>query len=294
MDLSVVVPFYNVRPYIGRCIEGLLAQDFPADRFEVLMVDNNSTDGSAEVVRRYPRVRLLREAKQGAYAARNRGLAHARGRLVAFTDPDCIPGPDWLRRLHGAFECPSTHVVMGRSVPAGPSAALRLLAAYEHYKDLYIFDSPDPTVYYGHTNNLTARRETLEAFGPFVERRRGADVIFTRRTVDGRGCEAVRYEPLARVEHLEITDLITYYRKNFIYGRSRRRYSRIMHARPLRPGERLSIYAHAVRSEGLGLAAAASLLALLGVGVSCWYAGALTALRPPPWPLPLRNPSLNA
>jgi glycosyltransferase involved in cell wall biosynthesis len=279
---SVVIPFYDVRPWIGRCVEGLLAQDYPADRFEILMVDNNSTDGSAEVVRRHPRVTLLREEKQGAYAARNRGVAHAVGELVAFTDPDCVPRRDWLRRLDHAFRDPPVQIVMGRAIPAGAGRALALLSLYEHHKDRHIFGSPDPLVYYGHTNNLTARREALEAFGPFVERRRGADVIFTRRTVEAWGCDTVRYEPRAIVDHLEIDALGTYYRKIFVYGRSRRNYSRIMPARPLSTRERLTIWAAAVRGGELGPAEAAKLLALLGVGVGCWYAGALSALRPEP------------
>lgn len=286
MVISVIVPFYNAGSYIERCIEGLLAQTYPAHQFEILMVDNNSTDASTDIVRRYPRVTLLREAKQGAYAARNLGLAHARGHLIAFTDPDCVPSADWLQRLHDAFEQPAVQVVMGRTVPAWSSSALALLAVYEHYKDLYIFASDDPTVYYGHTNNLSARREALDAFGPFVEHRRGADVIFVRRTVESWGSASVQYEPRARVEHLEVADLPAYYRKVVIYGRSRRRYSRIIYARPLRMGERMSIYTRAVRSEQLGPVAAAKLLALLGIGVGCWYAGALSALRSTPSPRP--------
>lgn len=286
MDVSVIIPFYNAAPTIERCIQGLLAQDLPPERFEILMVDNNSTDASAAIVRRYPRVTLLREPKQGAYAARNRGLAHARGRILAFTDPDCVPRPDWLRHLEGAFEAQARQIVMGRNLPPGASTAMALLGAYRHHKDRYIFTATDPTVYYGHTNNLAARHETMEALGPFVECRRGADVVFVRRTVERYGCDAVTYEPRAQVEHLEVADLATFYRKNFTYGRSWRTYRRIIPARPLRPPEQVAIYLRAVHREGLGPVAAARLLLMLGLGVACWHAGALLASRPPTDSLP--------
>jgi glycosyltransferase involved in cell wall biosynthesis len=280
MDISVVIPFYNAAPYIEHCIRGLLAQEYPSDAFEILMVDNNSTDGSTEIVRRYPQVNLLHESKQGAYAARNRGLAHARGDLIAFTDPDCVPHVGWLQRLHDAFADTATHVVMGRSLPGGPSEALALLDAYEHHREAYVLASEDATLYYGHTNNMAARRGALDSFGPFEERPRGADTIFVRRTVEGWGCPSVQYEPRAQVDHLEVSDLQTYYRKVFTYGRSRQSYSRIIHARPLRTDERIAVYLRAVRAEHLGAVAAAKLLVLLVLGVGCWYAGALSALRP--------------
>ncbi len=210
-NVSVIVPFYNAEPYIEHCIRGLLAQELPAAEFEILMVDNNSTDRSAEIVARYPRIRLLHEPKQGAYAARNRALEHARGDLLAFTDPDCVPRPDWLSRLLAPLCDPRVQVVIGRSDPASRSPALALLAAWEHQRELYIFGSGDPLLYYGRTNNLATRRIALQAHGPFVEVLRGGDTIFVRRVADRSGCEAVRYMPDARVLHLEIDSLRAYF-----------------------------------------------------------------------------------
>ena len=96
MDFSIVVPFFNAEPFIERCIEGVLGQSYSSDRYEVLMVDNNSTDGSAAIVRRHSRVKLIQESEQGSYAARNRGVIEARGEILAFTDPDCVPRRNWL------------------------------------------------------------------------------------------------------------------------------------------------------------------------------------------------------
>jgi glycosyltransferase involved in cell wall biosynthesis len=112
-DISVVVPFYNPGHHLERCAVGLLRQSYPSSRYEIIMVDNNSTDRSTEIVQRYPEVRLLLEPKQGAYAARNRGVAAAEGHIIAFTDADCVPAPDWLEQMDAALSAPGVEVAQG-------------------------------------------------------------------------------------------------------------------------------------------------------------------------------------
>ena len=99
MRVSVIVAFLNEEPYLEQCLQALLGQDFPREEYEVIFVDNGSRDGSAEIVRRYPDVHLMEEQRPGHYAARNTGLAVARGELIAFTDGDCAPSRGWLRQI---------------------------------------------------------------------------------------------------------------------------------------------------------------------------------------------------
>ncbi|MBU0677409.1 MAG: glycosyltransferase [Verrucomicrobia bacterium] len=100
--VSVVIPVFNDEDRIRIVIEALLSQSLPREQFEVIIVDNGSTDGTAKVIEeyagKYPGViRLEREDKiQSSYAARNRGIEVARGALLAFTDSDCVPQPEWL------------------------------------------------------------------------------------------------------------------------------------------------------------------------------------------------------
>jgi glycosyltransferase involved in cell wall biosynthesis len=94
--VSVIVPVFDDAERLARCLEALAQQTYPADRYEVIVVDNGSTDGSPDLAARFPRARLEREPEPGSYAARNRGIAVARGEVLAFTDSDCVPTPDWL------------------------------------------------------------------------------------------------------------------------------------------------------------------------------------------------------
>jgi O-antigen/teichoic acid export membrane protein/GT2 family glycosyltransferase len=94
--VSVIIPVYNNASGLGLCLAALAPQTYPATRFEVIVVDNGSTDDVADVVARFPQVRLISEARPGSYAARNRGLSVATGDIIAFTDSDCIPDVGWI------------------------------------------------------------------------------------------------------------------------------------------------------------------------------------------------------
>jgi GT2 family glycosyltransferase len=114
----VVVPVLNRSEAIGRCIEALLEQDYP--KYEVIIVDNGSTDGTRDIVAHYP-VTLIVEERRNPYTARNRGIEAASGDIVAFTDSDCVPTPHWLSRLVGAYADDDVCAVGGRLLPLSPS-----------------------------------------------------------------------------------------------------------------------------------------------------------------------------
>lgn len=94
--VSVIVPVCNGASCIAKNIESLLAQTYPKDRFEIIVVDNGSTDGTEEIVKKYPALFLQENKIRTSYAARNKGLAHACGDIVAFTDADCVARRDWI------------------------------------------------------------------------------------------------------------------------------------------------------------------------------------------------------
>ena len=84
--MSVVIPCYNQAHFLSEAIESVLAQSYP--NFEVVVVDDGSTDDTSEVARRYSKVQCIRQENQGLSAARNTGLGHSRGEYVVFLDAD--------------------------------------------------------------------------------------------------------------------------------------------------------------------------------------------------------------
>ncbi len=123
--VSVIVPTRNRAPYLRELLNALSAQVYPADRFEVIVVDNSSTDGTEEVVHAaandavYP-LRYLRKQDDGPAASRNRGAELATGEILAFTDSDCVPSPYWVRRAVEHLR-PGVGVICGpiRPLPIG-------------------------------------------------------------------------------------------------------------------------------------------------------------------------------
>jgi glycosyltransferase involved in cell wall biosynthesis len=290
--ISVIVPAYNAEKTLKACLDAIRAQDIAADRFETIVVDNNSSDATRDIAGSFPRVRLLRERRQSSYAARNRGLSIARGDLIAFTDADCTPRSNWLDQLARQMADKNTMVVMGRDKSAGQTTAIRLLSDYDHRKEAYVMSSDNPDIYYGHTNNMMTRRETFEECGYFAELVRGGDVVFVHRVLSRYGTEAVKYHPESIVDHLEIRSAATYFKKAFVYGRSARRYAGIVPARPLSYRERMEVFHDTVESRGLSLRTSVYLFGLLAIGVASYELGQFS-LPGSGWARPVDSPTLR-
>lgn len=275
--ISVIVPFYNAEKYIKDCIESLTSQDFPADNYELIFVDNNSTDSSTDIVKRCPRAMLVSESKQSPYAARNRGTEHATGSIIAFTDPDCIAFPDWLTEIERAMSDPAVSVVLGQNLMGNDSPLLSMIQDYENEKEIYTFNSSDGRIYSAHTNNMAVRRVLFEELGPFVNKDRGSDVIFVNRVVNKYSPAAVVYRAPMKVRHMEIETPLDYYKKVFIYGMSLNQFKQPANFRSISFSQRLSVYKNAVRKREYSYPKSLALLVLLFVGALFWQAGAVNA-----------------
>jgi glycosyltransferase involved in cell wall biosynthesis len=125
-----------------RCLEAMARQDFPHNRFEVLVVDDGGDPPLDELVHRFHDrldVHLLRQRNAGPSAARNHGARHARGRFLAFTDDDCEVGVDWLRRFAERFNANPDQLLGGQTVNilrdnlCSSASQLILDVVYDHY-----------------------------------------------------------------------------------------------------------------------------------------------------------------
>jgi len=127
MRLTVAICTYNRAKLLQQTLAGIARQTFPADQFEVLVIDNNSTDRTAQVVAEFagarPAPRYVVETQQGLDHARNRALAEARGEIVVFADDDILMEPDWLTQLEAPFAADSggrIGAVGGEVIPVFP------------------------------------------------------------------------------------------------------------------------------------------------------------------------------
>lgn len=110
MKVSVIIPAHNEAASISRTLEAVLAQTYPD--FEVIVVDNASSDGTGDIASRFP-VKVVREARKGLLWAREAGRLAAGGEIIANIDADCLPESDWLSRGAAHFGNTSIAAVTG-------------------------------------------------------------------------------------------------------------------------------------------------------------------------------------
>ena len=96
--VSIIVPVYNSHNYLKKCLKALDNQTYPKGLYEVIVVDNGSEEDIKSVVNQFAQTKYAYESQPGSYVARNKGISDATGEIIAFTDADCIPAPDWLEK----------------------------------------------------------------------------------------------------------------------------------------------------------------------------------------------------
>ena len=215
--VSVVVPVRNGARTLRSCLVALLAQSYPAERFEILCIDNGSTDESVDVMRRFfPRVQVLGAKRRGASAARNEGIRRASHRWLAFTDCDCIADADWLASLMRFARSPRRADLMGgRIVAYQPTTPVERFCErlFDQQRAIAEFKPP-----YVVSANMIASRDTLTALGAFDESfPRGQDVELSYRAFFG-GRATFGYVDDAVVAHVNPASKAALWRKALQHG----------------------------------------------------------------------------
>lgn len=220
---SVIVPVYNGANTIERCLNALAAQTLSSEHYEVIVVDDGSTDGTVQVVERWftehPQMplRLICQANAGPASARNHGVKFARAPLLLFTDADCAPMPTWIETLIAPFADPDVAGVKGAYLTK--QTRLVPLFVQAEYEDRYDRMIGQPQIDFIDTYSAAYRRE------PFIENN-GFDPIFTTASVEDqefsfrlaqKGYRLV-FAPDARVAHLHDDNVSEYFRRKYYIG----------------------------------------------------------------------------
>lgn len=163
--ISVVIPALNEELLLGHCLESLVAQEC-AFSYEVIVVDNGSSDHTAEVAHRYG-ARVIYEERRGIGWARASGFTHARGAIIVSTDADTIVPRNWLARFAQVFqERPEVVGVGGRFVYVDGPLGVRLLGRIANYVTPVVARVA-PRLWSFSGFNFAVRREAYLASGGF-------------------------------------------------------------------------------------------------------------------------------
>lgn len=222
--VSVICPVYNDPGGIRTTIRSLLAQKYPSDRFEIIIVDNDSTDHTravaAELCRHHEHATVVDETTtQSSYAARNTGIRYQTGELLAFVDSDVVVEPTWLSDLVAAFDRTEADYLGCRVESFLPEGGTTLVGRYNTVTNFPVKFYLERRQY-APTCALAVRRPVVEDVGPFDGRLvSGGDVEFGQRVASAGYTQTFAEDVV--VYHPARTSFTNYLAKHFRIGRGK-------------------------------------------------------------------------
>lgn len=215
--ISVVICAYNAERTMDACLASLRELRYP--NYEVIVVNDGSTDRTEAIAQRYPQFRLISQSNKGLSVARNVGLEAARGEIVAYTDSDCVVDPDWLTYLAYKFTSSDFVAVGGPNLPPpedSPTAAY--VAAAPGGPTHVLLD--DEVAEHIPGCNMAFRKVALEGIGGFdpVHRAAGDDVDVCWRLQDAG--YRIGFSPAAQVWHFRRNTIRAYLKQQMGYGQA--------------------------------------------------------------------------
>jgi len=218
--VSIIVPVYNGEATLAACLESLLNLDFPKDKYEIIAVDNNSTDSTEAIIRKCSVKYISEKLIQTSYAARNSGISFAKGDVIAFTDADCVVSGDWLKLAVPEFDDSQLGCVVGGIRAYDPVTWVEKLLADKKSLDQtgklnHVF------MPYGQTANVFFRKDIFDKIGLFQEHwKSGGDADFAWR-MQLETSYTLKYVPQAFVRHRSRDTLVSVckQRARWMYGR---------------------------------------------------------------------------
>jgi len=216
-SISVVICAYNSEATIDACLQHTCALDYP--ELEVIVVDDGSTDATAEIVSRYERVRLVSIEQSGLATARNHGFQVARGELIAYLDADAYPDADWPYYLALGLDAPNVGGTGGPNLPPPDDPAGAHVVARSPGGPVHVLTADDRAEHVPGCN-MAFWKLVLNEVGGFdpVYRAAGDDVDLCWKALDRQW--KIGFHPAAVVWHHRRPGLAAYLRQQREYGRS--------------------------------------------------------------------------
>ena len=210
------MPTFNGASSIHECLNALVRETAGRDA-EIVVVDDGSTDGTADIVRQFPGSRLITQANAGPASARNRGASEAGGQLLLFTDDDCVPAPGWLDSMLAPFD--DEEVVGAKGVYRTRQSSLVARFVQIEYEDRYRRMNRFPCIDFIDTYSAAFRRDRfleLSGYDTSFPVACAEDVELSYR-MSARGWK-MRFVPAAAVYHTHPDTLWKYLQKKFKFA----------------------------------------------------------------------------
>jgi len=211
--ISVIIPVYNGEKILARCLASLQSQTIPRDKYEIIVVDDGSKDGTRKVAEGF-NVNVISQKNQGPAAARNIGVKTAKGNIALFIDADCAAAPNWIEEMTKPFSNPDIVGVKGTYKTAQKSLIARLVQI--EYEEKYERMKRFPYIDFIDTYSAGFRKNIFQKYGGF-------NTSFPTATVEdqefsfrlAKDGHKMLFQPDAFVYHLHQSTLWGYMRRKF-------------------------------------------------------------------------------
>lgn len=233
---SIIIPTYNRPTQLLTCLTGLLQLNYPKNRFEIIVVD----DGSPIPLKPWNHssfkdyhITLLRQENSGPSAARNKGAHYAKGKILAFTDDDCLPERNWLNRLEERFKDRDDIMVGGKTINRlrenlfSTTSQMIIDAAYAYY------NCAPENAHFIASNNLALPADAYHKMNGFHPNFRTSEdrEICDRWKDSGK---TIVYSENAIIYHAHALGFFSFCRQHFNYGRGALSYTTMRKHRPIK------------------------------------------------------------
>lgn len=215
--MSIIIPTFNGASRIDNCLDALLKQQTVDRDVEILVVNDGSTDNTADMVTRYSGIRLVSQANAGPAAARNRGASEARGTIILFTDDDCVPLSNWLDAMIKPFDDPE--VVGAKGVYRTRQKSLVARFVQVEYEDRYRMMADLDSIDFIDTYSAAFRRDRfleMTGYDTSFPVACAEDVELSYR-MSARGWK-MKFVPAAIVYHTHPDTLWQYLKKKYKFA----------------------------------------------------------------------------
>jgi glycosyltransferase involved in cell wall biosynthesis len=214
--VSIIVPVYNGENTVKSCIESLLGQNYPDDRFEIITVDNKSKDRTLDILKSYSEkgvILLLKETNiLNAYGARNTGIKAAKGEIIAFTDSDDVTDPNWIQELVNGFSDKEIGCVAGSYLLNSPKNVIEKYSTINSFKT----ETNNPDRIFG--GNCAFRSHIIDLIGVYnTIIPSGGDTELAKRMQE-KTKYRIFINDRAIVHHKNVDNLKSFVKQNMRYG----------------------------------------------------------------------------
>lgn len=216
--ISVIIPAYNAENFIDKCLKSLSNQNYPKNKYEIIVVDDGSTDDTVDVVRKFKKVKLIEQKHSGPAAARNLGVKRAKGEIVLFTDSDCIPDKNWIKNMVEPFKDKKIVGVSGTYKTLNKDKLAARFAGYE-IEDRHEKLKKQESIDFIGTFSAGYKKKIFLKFGGFDESfpiASSEDPDFSFR-ISKAGLKMI-FQPKAFVYHRHPDNLWIFFKKKFWRG----------------------------------------------------------------------------